>query len=65
MIGGYGHDDKVCAYPAVMASLDVETPGIDCVTYLTDKEETGSGGNTQVCRATFCVAIYDFKAGRY
>ena len=46
MIGGYGHDDKVCAYPAVMAALDVEMPEQTCITYLTDKEETGSDGNT-------------------
>ena len=26
MIGGYGHDDKVCSYPALMAALDVENP---------------------------------------
>ena len=26
MIGAYGQDDKVCAYPAIMAALDVETP---------------------------------------
>ena len=49
MIGGYGHDDKVCAYPAVMAALDVEMPEQTCITYLTDKEETGSDGNTGLC----------------
>lgn len=46
MIGGYGHDDKVCAYPALMAALDAEIPENTCITYLTDKEEIGSDGNT-------------------
>lgn len=46
MIGGYGHDDKVCSYPALMAALDAEIPENTCITYLTDKEEIGSDGNT-------------------
>lgn len=25
LIGGYGHDDRVCAYPALMAALDCPT----------------------------------------
>lgn len=59
MIGGYGHDDKVCAYPALMASLDVETPEQTCVTYLTDKEETGSDGNTGMQSDFLRYFIYD------
>ncbi len=46
MIGSYGHDDRVCAYPAVMAALDSETPEYTVMSVLTDKEETGSDGNT-------------------
>lgn len=46
MIGSYGHDDRVCAYPALMAILDTEKPEYTCITVLTDKEETGSDGNT-------------------
>ena len=46
LIGSYGHDDRVCAYPAVMASLAVEKPNYTTVTVLADKEETGSDGNT-------------------
>ena len=49
MIGGYGHDDRVCAYPALRALLDCETPVHTAVTILTDKEETGSDGNTGLC----------------
>lgn len=46
MIGAYGHDDRVCAYPSLMAILDAEAPEYTAVCVLTDKEETGSEGNT-------------------
>lgn len=46
LIGSYGHDDRVCAYPAAMASFEVKNPSYTTVTVLTDKEETGSDGNT-------------------
>ncbi len=46
MIGAYGHDDKVCAYPALIAASECEKPVHTVVTVLTDKEETGSDGNT-------------------
>lgn len=46
LIGAYGHDDKVCAYPAAEAIFAVENPAYTVLTVLTDKEETGSDGNT-------------------
>ena len=46
LIGAYGHDDKVCAYPAAEAIFNVENPEYTCLTVLTDKEEIGSDGNT-------------------
>lgn len=47
MIGGYGHDDRVCAYPAFEAILNIkEAPEYTAITVLTDKEEIGSDGNT-------------------
>ena len=46
MIGAYGHDDKVCAYPALIATAECKKPKHTVVTILTDKEETGSDGNT-------------------
>ncbi len=46
LIGGYGHDDRVCAYPALQAILAVPEPEDTIVTVLTDKEEIGSEGNT-------------------
>ncbi len=46
LIGSYGHDDRVCAYPAAQAVFDIEDPDYTAITVLTDKEETGSDGNT-------------------
>ena len=46
LIGSYGHDDRVCAFPALMAELAVKKPHYTTVTVLTDKEEIGSLGNT-------------------
>ncbi len=46
LIGAYGHDDRVCAYPAAMAAFNIENPEYTALTVLTDKEETGSDGNT-------------------
>ncbi len=46
MVGSYGQDDRVCAYPALTAVLDVEAPERTALAILTDKEEIGSDGNT-------------------
>jgi len=46
MIGGYGHDDRVCAYPEVMALAKLSVPEYTAVAVLADKEEVGSDGNT-------------------
>ena len=46
MIGSYGHDDRVCAYAELKAILDTKKPEYTSVAILTDKEETGSDGNT-------------------
>ena len=39
MIGAYGQDDKVCAYPSLMALLDQKIPENTCMLILADKEE--------------------------
>ena len=44
LIGGYGHDDRVCAYAELRAILDLKTPGRTAVCILADKEEIGSEG---------------------
>ncbi len=46
LIGAYGQDDRVCAYPALTAILDVEVPEKTALAILADKEEIGSCGNT-------------------
>ena len=46
LIGAFGHDDRVCAYPALEAILDCENPKQTVITVLADKEEVGSMGNT-------------------
>lgn len=44
MIMGYGHDDRVCAYPSFKALAEVENPEYTSVCLLVDKEEIGSVG---------------------
>lgn len=46
MIMGYGHDDRVCAYPSFAAMLNVEIPERTSAFLLVDKEEIGSVGAT-------------------
>jgi len=46
MIAGYGHDDKVCAYPSVEAIINTNNPEYTSCVILTDKEEIGSVGAT-------------------
>ena len=47
LIAGYGHDDRVCAYPSMAAVMDFEgTPAYTVCAVLTDKEEIGSVGAT-------------------
>ncbi|MEG2395930.1 MAG: aminopeptidase [Oscillospiraceae bacterium] len=46
LIGAYGHDDRVCAYPAAEAIFNIDAPEYTAITVLTDKEEIGSEGNT-------------------
>lgn len=62
LIGSYGHDDRVCAYPSVMAEFDVKKPEFTTVTVITDKEETGSDGNTGLQSAYLKQFIGDLAA---
>lgn len=59
MIGAYGHDDRVCAYPALRANFALDVPEYTAVTVLTDKEEIGSDGNTGLNSSYFKYFIYD------
>lgn len=44
LIGGYGHDDRVCAFAELQAIYEVENPEYTAVCVLADKEEVGSTG---------------------
>ncbi|OPX19966.1 MAG: aminopeptidase [Desulfobacca sp. 4484_104] len=46
LIGGYGQDDRACAYAALEAIFKVQEPPYTCLALFVDKEEVGSDGNT-------------------
>ena len=46
LILGYGHDDRVCAFPSLKAILDVKSVNRTACCLLVDKEEIGSVGAT-------------------
>ena len=59
-IGAYGHDDRVCSYPAATALLDLkETPKKTSMVILVDKEEIGSDGVTGMQSAAFDTFMED------
>ena len=53
MIGGYGQDDRVCAYAELAAILETENPERTAVCILADKEEIGSYGVTGMTSQAF------------
>ena len=67
MIMGYGHDDRVCAYPSFEAMLKVENPEYTSVCLLVDKEEIGSVGASGMQSRFFenCVAEVMNLVGTY
>ena len=64
LIGGYGHDDRVCAYAELKAIFDVKDPEKTCVCILADKEETGSDGVTGMQSAAFDCFMKDLCEGQ-
>ena len=64
LIGGYGHDDRVCAYAELKALFDVQDPERTCVCILADKEEIGSEGVTGMQSACFDVFMKDLCEGQ-
>ncbi len=59
LIGGYGHDDRVCAWAELRALFDVRNPRRTCVCILADKEETGSDGVSGMQSAAFDCFMED------
>lgn len=62
LVGGYGQDDRVCAYPEFMAILGAKNVRRTAVCVLTDKEEIGSDGNTGLNSAYMKYFIADLAA---
>lgn len=56
LMAAYGHDDRVCAYPACTALFD-ENPDKTVMVVLADKEEIGSEGSTGMQSAVFTDLI--------
>lgn len=46
LIGGYGQDDRICAYTAVQSLFEAKDQEYASIVVLVDKEETGSASNT-------------------
>ena len=59
LIGGYAHDDRVCAFAELKAIFDVEEPEKTCVCILADKEEVGSDGVSGMQSAAFDCFMED------
>ncbi len=53
LIGGYGQDDRVCAYAELAAILELDEPEYTAVCILADKEEIGSYGVTGMTSQAF------------
>ena len=64
LIGAYGHDDRVCAYAALAALLQLGTPERTAVCMLADKEEIGSEGVTGMKSECFDTFMADLCAGQ-
>ena len=67
MIMGYGQDDRVCAYTALMAALKIENPERTTMCLLVDKEEIGSVGATGMASQYFENVLAEIMnlAGQY
>ena len=57
MVGGYGQDDRVCAYASLRAIMEVDKPKKTALTLFFDKEEVGSIGATGAQGGFFEMAV--------
>ncbi|MCD8300271.1 MAG: aminopeptidase [Clostridiales bacterium] len=64
MLMGYGHDDRVCAYPSFAAMLEMTVPKRTSVCLLVDKEEIGSVGATGMQSKFFENTTAEIMAAR-
>lgn len=57
LIGAYGQDDRICAYAALQAILDVKNQEHTVMSLFVDKEEIGSEGNASAQAAVFLRSL--------
>jgi aspartyl aminopeptidase len=57
LVGAYGQDDRICAYAALQAALDVKTPEHTVLVLFVDKEEIGSEGNASAQATAFLRSL--------
>lgn len=61
-VGGYGQDDRVCAFVSLRALTETNNPERTALLVLADKEEIGSNGNTGMESAFFTNNIAEIAA---
>ena len=59
LIGGYGHDDRICVYAGLEALLAAEQPEHTQIVLFWDKEEIGSEGSTGASSKFFEYCLED------
>lgn len=59
LIGGYGHDDKVCAYAALQGLFDAKDPQKTAFCVFVDKEEIGKIGISSMRSRVFDFFLED------
>jgi aspartyl aminopeptidase len=57
LIGAYGQDDRICAYAALQAILDIKNPEHTVLSLFVDKEEIGSEGNASAQATSFLRSL--------
>ncbi len=62
MVAGYGHDDRVCAYPSFIAMMNAKDVKKTSCCLLVDKEEIGSVGATGMQSVFFENAVAEVLA---
>lgn len=57
-LGGYGQDDRICAFTSLKAFLEAKDPDHTILLLFMDREEIGSEGNTSAKSRVFEKVIY-------
>ena len=59
LIGGYGHDDKICTFASFEALVNINNPEYTTIAVFLDKEEIGSVGNTSATSYFFSNVVME------